>query len=152
MPRKTSRRSETRNPLSNFLRRPIVQLGLVALAAIVVILIALTGGQQTSSPAAEINTAQAYQIYQQKSALFVDVREQSEWDSFHIPNTTLIPLGELPNRLNEIPKDRQIVVVCRSGNRSASGRDILKQAGYTNVTSMAGGVTDWKAKGYPIEP
>ena len=95
MPRKTSRRSETRNPLSNFLRRPIVQLGLVALAAIVVILIALTGGQQTSSVAAEINTATAYQLYQQKSAFFVDVREQSEWDSFHIPETTLIPLRTL---------------------------------------------------------
>jgi rhodanese-related sulfurtransferase len=152
MPKRTTHRHQTSNSFSSFLRRPAVQIGLVLVVALVVVLIALAGGQQTSSMAAEINTAQAYQLYQQKGAFFVDVREQSEWDSFHIPETTLIPLGQLPQRLSEIPKDRPIVVVCRSGNRSASGRDILKQAGYTNVTSMAGGVTDWKTQGYPIQP
>ncbi len=152
MPRKTTRRVN-RTPVSTFFRRPVVQIGLVMIAVIVVALIALTGsGQSASRLPAEISSAQAYELYQQKTAFFVDVREQSEWDTFHIPDTTLIPLGELPNRLNEIPKDRQIVVVCRSGNRSASGRDILKQAGFTNVTSMAGGVTDWKTQGYPIQP
>lgn len=153
MPKRTTHhRREASNPLSNFFRRPVVQIGLVVIAVLVVVLIALNGSQKASGLAAEINTAQAYQMYQQKSAYFVDVREQSEWDTFHIPNTVLIPLGQLPQRLNEIPKDQPIVVVCRSGNRSASGRDILKQAGYTNVTSMAGGVTDWKAQGFPIEP
>ena len=58
----------------------------------------------------------------------------------------------LANRLSEVPKDQQIVVVCRSGNRSQQGRDILLQAGYTKVTSMAGGVTEWKTQGFPIEP
>lgn len=152
MPKRSTHRREISNPFSSFLRRPVVQIGLVLMVIVAIALIALFGSQPSSSLAAEINSASAYQLYQQKGAFFVDVREQSEWDSFHIPGTTLIPLGELPNRLSELPKDQKIVVVCRSGNRSAAGRDILKQAGFSNVTSMAGGVTDWKAQGYPIEP
>jgi rhodanese-related sulfurtransferase len=80
----------------------------------------------------------------------LDVREKTEWDEYHIPNTKLIPKGELPNRLSEVPKDKKIVVVCRSGNRSQEGRDILLAAGY-NATSMAGGLKEWYAKNYPTE-
>jgi rhodanese-related sulfurtransferase len=167
MPKRTTHRRESRNPLAVFLRRPLVQIGLVVVAVIAIIVIAILGQQPvvTEHPPAvsnslgvstalpnEINVDEAYKLYQSKGAFFLDVREQSEWDSFHIPGTMLVPLGQLPQRLSEIPKDQSIVVVCRSGNRSASGRDILKQAGYTNVTSMAGGVTTWKTQGYPIEP
>jgi rhodanese-related sulfurtransferase len=98
---------------------------------------------------AEISVAQAAQK-QAQGALILDVREPSEWAQFHIPGATLIPLGDLPNRLNEVPKDREVVVVCRTGNRSAQGRDILLQAGYTNVTSMAGGMVQWQAQGLAI--
>jgi rhodanese-related sulfurtransferase len=56
----------------------------------------------------------------------------------------------LQNRLTEVPKDQKVVVVCRSGNRSASGRDILLNAGFKQVTSMAGGVSAWQAQGFPI--
>jgi rhodanese-related sulfurtransferase len=97
-----------------------------------------------------ISVAQAYEKYQ-KGVYFLDVRTQSEWDAVHIPKATLIPLDELPNRLSEVPKDQEIVVVCRSGNRSQKGRDILKQAGFTQVISMDGGVNAWKSAGYPVE-
>jgi rhodanese-related sulfurtransferase len=50
-----------------------------------------------------------------------------------------------------VPQDKDVVVVCRSGNRSQQGRDILVQAGFTRVTSMAGGVTDWRSQGLPVE-
>lgn len=82
-------------------------------------------------------------------AFILDVRQPEEWNEFHIPDSTLIPLGELASRVNELPRDQEIVVVCRSGNRSAQGRDILLEAGFTQVTSMAGGVTRWRAGGYP---
>lgn len=80
----------------------------------------------------------------------------SEWNKYHAPGTTLIPLGELSARLNEIPRDEPIVVLpivvlCRSGNRSQQGRDILLQAGFTNITSMAGRLKTWRDAGYPIE-
>lgn len=103
----------------------------------------------TVSLPAEITVAQASQKRDQ-GAFVLDVREPSEWTSFHIPGATLIPLGDLPNRLKEVPKDRAVVVVCRTGHRSATGRDILLKAGFTSVTSMAGGVTEWQTQGLPI--
>ncbi len=82
-------------------------------------------------------------------AFMLDVREPDEWDEFHMPGATLIPLGELEARLDEVPADQEIVVVCRSGNRSATGRDILKDAGFSQVTSMGGGMRAWSDAGYP---
>lgn len=86
---------------------------------------------------------------QSAGALMLDVRQPDEWNEAHIEGATLIPLGELQNRLSEVPKDREIVVYCRSGNRSQTGAEILAKAGYSGVTSMAGGITDWQAAGYP---
>ena len=80
----------------------------------------------------------------------LDVREPDEWAAGHIEGATLIPLGELAARAKEVPADRQVVVVCRSGNRSAQGRDVLLSAGLSSVTSMAGGMNDWAASGKPV--
>jgi rhodanese-related sulfurtransferase len=111
---------------------------------------AATSQAAQSSLPLEISVADAYAKYPD-GAFFLDVREPSEWDAFHIPGATLIPLGELPNRLDELPRDRPIVVVCNSGNRSRQGRDTLLNAGFTDVTSMTGGTTGWSNAGYPID-
>lgn len=99
--------------------------------------------------AAEITAAQAYEKYQ-AGALFLDVRTQEEWTKGHIENSTLIPLDELPNRLNELPRDRDIVVVCRSGVRSKEGATILRQAGFDRVSCLTGGLNAWVEAGYPV--
>jgi rhodanese-related sulfurtransferase len=86
-----------------------------------------------------------------ESGVFIlDVRQPEEWNEYHVPGSTLIPLGELASRVDELPLDQEIVVVCRSGNRSAQGRDILIEAGFTQVTSLAGGLSQWQAAGYPV--
>jgi rhodanese-related sulfurtransferase len=82
-------------------------------------------------------------------AFILDVRQPEEWNDFHIPDSTLIPLGELASRVDELPRDQEIVVVCRSGNRSQQGRDVLLEAGFTRITSMAGGVTQWRMADHP---
>ncbi len=69
-----------------------------------------------------------------------------------IPGSQLIPLDELPNRLDALPRDKDIVVVCRSGNRSKEGTTILRQAGFSRATCMSGGLKAWAAAGYPVEP
>ena len=94
----------------------------------------------------EISVAEA-SVMRDDGAFVLDVREPDEWNESHIPGATLIPLGELASRVDELPQDQKIVVVCRSGNRSAQGRDILLSAGFEQVTSMAGGVNQWKAAG-----
>jgi len=127
--------------------------GWVVLAVIVVAVAGFVVLQKLQPAVAalpvEISVDQAAQKRNQ-GAFILDVREPSEWTQFHMPGATLIPLGDLPNRLNEIPKDREVVVVCRTGHRSATGRDILLKAGFPRVTSMAGGVTAWQAQGLPI--
>jgi rhodanese-related sulfurtransferase len=151
--KKTSRNNpkKQQNSLAAYLRMPAVQLGIVAVVALIVYWIATAsgGGGGAVTLASEISVDEAYQMYQDGTFL-LDVRTQEEWDEYHAPNTTLIPLDQLASRLNELPKDREIVVVCRSGNRSQQGRDILLDAGF-NATSMAGGLKEWYAKGYPVE-
>jgi rhodanese-related sulfurtransferase len=100
---------------------------------------------------AEVSVADAA-AKRDAGAFILDVRTPDEWKEFHVLGSTLIPLDELPNRLAEVPKDKEIVVVCRSGNRSATGRDALLKAGYPQVTSLAGGLTAWRSAGKPVEP
>ena len=121
----------------------------VILTAIVGFLVLRQVNPKGNSSPLEITIAQAAEKRGQ-GAYILDVRQPEEWIQFHIPGAILIPLGELPSRLNEVPKDREVVVVCRTGRRSAQGRDILRDAGYSEVTSMAGGVTQWQAQGLPI--
>lgn len=152
MSKKSSRKksSMAQGGLGGFLRKPAGQIAVVAVVALVIYLIASSaGGGVSTAQAKEISVDEAYALYQ-AGAFVLDVRTQEEWDEYHAPNTTLIPLDQLPNRLSELPRDREIVVVCRSGNRSQEGRDILLDAGF-NATSMAGGLKEWYAKGYPIE-
>ena len=149
MSRRRSRNINTRSGLSVFLRRPAVQLAMLAFVAFVIYLIASAGGSGGSGLAREVSVDDAYQMYQ-SGAFVLDVRTQEEWDEYHAPNTTLIPLDQLQARLSEVPKGKEILVVCRSGNRSQQGRDILLSAGY-NAASMTGGLKEWYAKGYPIE-
>jgi rhodanese-related sulfurtransferase len=98
---------------------------------------------------AEIDVAEAVRL-QDAGAFMLDVRETDEWAAGHIKGATLIPLGELASRAAEVPADRQVVVVCRSGNRSAQGRDILLDAGLPSVTSMGGGMKAWTSAGQPV--
>jgi rhodanese-related sulfurtransferase len=112
--------------------------------------VATPGGSQVAALPAEVSVEEAAQL-RDDGAFMLDVREQEEWNEVHMPGATLIPLGELAARVAEVPTDREVVVVCRSGNRSATGRDILLAAGHPGVTSMAGGMTDWSMAGLPIE-
>lgn len=129
-----------------------IGLLLIVLVAATLMLISSQRGEADGATAvlpAEISVAEAVTM-RESGAFILDVREQFEWDSFHIPHSTHIPLGELNQRLSEIPADQEVVVVCRTGNRSQEGRNILQAAGWNQVTSMAGGVVDWQAAGYPI--
>jgi phage shock protein E len=83
--------------------------------------------------------------------ILLDVRTQQEWeDDGHIEGATLIPLDMLDQRApQELPKDAEIVVYCRSGNRSAQASEMLVEQGYTNVSDM-GGIIDWESAGYDV--
>ena len=146
---KTYKSLNTRKPLFPFLRKPAGQLTVVLLVVLIVVLIAISAGNGAKSSAREISVDEAYQKFQ--SGTFVlDVSWPAEWNEYHAPKTTLIPLDQLYNRLNEVPRDREVLVVSRSQKSSQEARDLLLSAGIKAV-SMAGSMSEWYTKGYPIE-
>ena len=90
------------------------------------------------------------QIRSRDDVLLLDVREDSEYAEGHIPGAVLVPLGQIPDRLSEIPKDKTVVAVCRSGNRSNQATEFLRQQGFDNVHNMTGGMNSWSQAGYEV--
>lgn len=126
----------------------IFAIGAVVIA-ILAIIVFTGGGNNANGLALEINTQTGKQMFDD-GAFMLDVRNPDEWEMYHVDGATLIPLPELEARVNEVPRDREIVVICNSGNRSQVGRDILLDAGFENVTSIAGGIQGWMSAGYDV--
>lgn len=79
--------------------------------------------------------------------IVIDVRERYEYDEFNI-GAELIPLGSLPNALDQLEeyRDREIVVLCKAGGRSNQAKTFLKRSGFANVRNLLGGMLDWQYK------
>ena len=77
--------------------------------------------------------------------IFIDVREPHEYEEFNL-NAKLIPLGDIMNAIEayEDQKEEEIVIHCRSGQRSGMAQQLMQQSGYTNVRNLTGGVLEWK--------
>ena len=123
---------------------------LFAFSMITILLLSACGSGASTEAAAplEINVQKAAEM-RDGGAFVLDVREPDEWNQAHISGATLIPLGQLEQRLSELPKDQEIVVYCRSGNRSKTGAEILRNNGFNQASSMAGGINDWIASSLP---
>ena len=88
-----------------------------------------------------------------EGAQLVDVREPEEWAETGVPQgAVLVPLGDLESRAaSELAADRPVYVICRSGNRSQTGSDILVGLGFAEVYNVDGGITAWLAAGLPVD-
>jgi phage shock protein E len=144
MAKQTRRKTQQRKKNNNVLWWGIIALVVLGFSAV------WFGSRDTTTSGLplEISVTEAA-AKRDVGAFVLDVRQPEEWNEFHVPDSTLIPLDQLTSRVNELPRDQEIVIVCRSGNRSAQARDLLLDAGFAQVTSMAGGLTQWKAAGYP---
>jgi rhodanese-related sulfurtransferase len=83
-------------------------------------------------------------------AVLLDVRTPQEWEAGHAPGSVWIPMDEVAARQSEVPADRDVVVICRSGARSARITGVLAAAG-RDAWNVAGGLQAWAAAGYPVE-
>jgi rhodanese-related sulfurtransferase len=83
-------------------------------------------------------------------ALLLDVREPDEWAAGHAPEAQFVPLREVPERVEELSRERRIVAVCRSGARSGKATQFLQARGF-DVVNLAGGMQAWAASGLPVE-
>ena len=101
----------------------------------------------------EVDCAAALQLINHKEACVLDVREPDEFKAGHLLNAKLIPLGKLRERVGEMERyrDKPIIVVCRSGNRSATACALLGRDGFAQAYNLTGGVTAWQKAGLPLE-
>lgn len=86
-----------------------------------------------------------------EGAQLVDVRADHEWEAGRISGATHVPLPQLPQRLDEIDKDRPVVLYCRGGNRSSMATAALAEAGYDAV-KLTEGIVGWSEEDLPLEP
>jgi len=110
--------------------------------------------QQVKSEVDEIDSAQARErIESAEPPLLVDVRERDEWVEGFLPGAVHVPRGFLESRIEQVAPDRSrdIVLYCAGGSRSAFAAKSLRDLGYERVASLAGGFTDWKRNGFPID-
>ena len=107
---------------------------------------------QVKAEIAEIGAAEARDRAAADGPVFLDVREQDEWQEGHIPGAVHIPRSNLESRVEGLLPDREseLVVYCAVGARSAFAAKSLGELGYTNVVSLAGGFTDWKRNGFDV--
>jgi rhodanese-related sulfurtransferase len=129
---------------------------ILALGTVVVVILLGIRSEFSSSPTVASGYPREISLQQAKTeltngALLLDVREKDEYTKSHISGSLWIPLGDLLSWLDELPGDRLIIVVCQTGVRSAQGRNILLESGYSTVTSLSGGMQAWIAAGYPVE-
>jgi rhodanese-related sulfurtransferase len=125
-------------------------LWIASAAALALVLV----GCASAAPQVTITHPSPQDVYDRLQAgddfILLDVRTPEEWADGHIDGATLIPLDELETRAaSELPQDADIVVYCRSGNRSAQAADYLVGAVYSHIEDM-GGIQDWQAAGLPV--
>jgi adenylyltransferase/sulfurtransferase len=101
----------------------------------------------------EVDAVRARELIESGDPVIVDVREQDEWDEGHIAGAIHVPRGNLESRIEAAAPDRerQVLVYCSAGNRSAFAAKTLQELGYDDPVSLAGGFTDWKRNGFPIQ-
>lgn len=88
----------------------------------------------------------------QRGALLLDVREPQEVQAlaFDAPDVINLPLSQLVQRWQELPQDRELVLVCQNGDQSAQASEFLRAQGFAHVSPMRGGILLWMQKGYPV--
>ncbi|RME98670.1 MAG: rhodanese-like domain-containing protein [Chloroflexi bacterium] len=107
--------------------------------------------QRVQTNVKQIRSPQLFaQLQNGNAPLLVDVRSPEEYQTDgHIEGSRLLPLPMLLQRMDELPKDKPIVCVCRSGNRSQVACEQLAAFGFTDLTNLAGGMIDWRRNGLP---
>ncbi len=103
-------------------------------------------------PIDQVQPAKAQELHQAGQVHLVDVREPGEWEVARLPRARLVPLGQLAASMATLDSAREIVVMCRSGQRSATAARQLQAAGFRKVKNLAGGILRWSDEVDPSVP
>ncbi|MBV9175237.1 MAG: MBL fold metallo-hydrolase [Chloroflexi bacterium] len=99
----------------------------------------------------DVSVDEAPTWLRENQALLLDVREPTEYAAGHVPGARSVPQADLALRLDELPRERSLLVVCEGGTRSLRAAKFLKQVGYSSVANLVGGTAAWRDAGQPIE-
>ncbi|SMC76661.1 rhodanese-like domain-containing protein [Sporomusa malonica] len=117
------------------------------LAVLMIMILAFSvgcGGAGATQGGVNVTVDEALALWQNKEAFVIDVRTQQEYQDGHIPGAPLIPLNQLERRIDEVPKNQKVLLICRSGNRSGQGTSLLRSKGFDNVYNIDGGMLAWR--------
>jgi len=127
---------------------PVLIAGFIGTASVLAILEwrRITNGMKQVGPTV------ATQLSNREDAIFLDIRDESDYRSGHIPNAIHIPLNQLASRIDELKKhrDKPVIAYCRTGNQSNGAGSILKKHGFDTVYNLDGGITAWQKSSLPI--
>jgi rhodanese-related sulfurtransferase len=107
--------------------------------------------QLLREPFERVDATEAKSLLDSKNTVWVDVREQKEWDQGRIPGAKLVPLNTLLASPRQYLNGGSVVFYCAHGIRSAVACEVAAAVGVTKIYNLEGGITDWMAKGYPVE-
>ncbi|GAB63783.1 MAG: rhodanese-like domain-containing protein [Candidatus Jettenia sp.] len=108
--------------------------------------------EDTKTEVKNITPKQAKELIDHEKDIFIlDVRTEEEYDKVHLKSANLIPIQELEQNIERIPKDKQVIVHCAAGVRSAKACKLLKDKGLKELYNMEGGINKWQEEGYPVE-
>ena len=99
----------------------------------------------------EVTVQQAQQMLEGGDAVLIDVREPNEYTEIHAKDAKLMPLSTFGQHLKEIPQDKDVLLICRSGGRSAQAAMIASQAGLKRLHNVQGGTLGWVQAKFPTE-
>ena len=135
-------------------RTSIMVIAVVAILAVVAGVYTpkiMNWGESDEGNYGDVSIQEAIELMEQKSDLVIlDVRTVAEFEDGHIEGAINVPVDELATRLDELSKDDELLVYCRTGNRSGSAVSILSDAGYTKIYHMHEGISVWIQQGHPV--
>ena len=126
-----------------------------ALSLAALVLIVLLIGNELSRRLQKFGTIEPSDVARKagrEGVALIDVREPNEWKEGHIKGARHIPLGKLEGKLGELKGEapKEVVLYCRSGNRSATAANLLVKNGFENVSHLGGGIIAWESQNYPV--
>ena len=126
-------------------RREVVGQGLASLGLVLVALALPVSALAQTGP---VSLDQARAEHEAGKALLVDIREPEEHATGVAPGASLLPMRQLSSRLAELPRDRPVLLICSTQNRSRANFDALQQRGWTNLRYVNGGMSEWNRRGW----
>ncbi len=117
-----------------------------------VVLLVLFIRNETNRGGSSVSAQEVVNLVNNQDAVVLDVRDKAEFDQGHIVDAINVPYASLESRLGELEKykDKPLVVACKMGQHSGAAGTLLRKAGFTNVSRLRGGISEWRGQSLPV--